>query len=234
MIYFARTFKEMKIAVAGEEQRINEFRKIISAKHELIISEKFDSQTDYSSFELIADLNADDRDELATEIFSSEKFVLLCAVKKSLSQLAKGKDISSSVAGINALPTFLSKTTQEISVRNEPEIESWKNIFELLNWEPKFVKDSVGMVSPRILFMIINEACYTLEEGTASKEDIDSGMKLGTAYPTGPLEWADKIGIKNVYETLLAIQHSTNDSRYKICPLLKTMFINQLKFYSAE
>ncbi|MEI7803413.1 MAG: 3-hydroxyacyl-CoA dehydrogenase family protein, partial [Bacteroidota bacterium] len=75
---------------------------------------------------------------------------------------------------------------------------------------------------------------FTMEEGTASKEDIDSGMKFGTAYPVGPLEWADKIGVKNIYETLLAIQTETNDSRYKICPLLKTMFLEKQKFYSAE
>ena len=224
----------MKIAVAGEEQRIIEFRKIISGNHELIIYENFDAQTDYSLFELIVDLNADDRDEVVNEIFSSGKFVLLCAVKKSLSQISNEKNNSSLILGINALPTFLSRATQEISFLNKTEIDSWRKIFEALNWKPKFVKDTVGMVSPRILFMIINEACYTLEEGTASKEDIDSGMKLGTAYPTGPLEWADKIGIKNVYETLLSIQRSSTDSRYKICPLLKTMFVNQQKFYSAE
>ncbi|MEI7803412.1 MAG: 3-hydroxyacyl-CoA dehydrogenase family protein, partial [Bacteroidota bacterium] len=75
---------------------------------------------------------------------------------------------------------------------------------------------------------------FTMEEGTASKEDIDSGMKLGTAYPIGPLEWADKIGIKNIYETLKAIKSETNNSRHKISPRLKTMFENKQKFYQPE
>lgn len=224
----------MKIAVAGEEQRINEFRNSISENHELIASEIFELQTDYSSFDLLVDLNADDRIEISSEIFSSGKMILLCAVKKSLAQMLKGKTISSSVAGINSLPTFLSRPIKEISLLNENEISKWKNIFESLDWKIKTIKDKTGMVTPRILFMIINEACFTLEEGTASKEDIDSGMKLGTAYPIGPLEWADKIGIKNIYETLLAIQTETNDSRYKICPLLKSMFLDKQKFYSAE
>jgi len=87
------------------------------------------------------------------------------------------------------------------------------------------------MVTPRIIFMIINEACYTLQERTATIQDIDLGMKLGTNYPLGPFEWADKIGIKNVYETLLAVYEDTKDERYKICSLLKTMYLKNESFY---
>ena len=56
----------------------------------------------------------------------------------------------------------------------------------------------------------------------ASKEDIDTGMKLGTNYPKGPFEWADEIGLKNIYQTLEAMYEDTKEGRYKICPLLKT------------
>ena len=73
--------------------------------------------------------------------------------------------------------------------------------------------------------MIINEAYYTVQEGTATREDIDLGMKLGTAYPMGPFEWCEKVGVKNVYETLDAIYEDTHDERYKICPLMKTEFL---------
>jgi len=50
--------------------------------------------------------------------------------------------------------------------------------------------------------MIINEAFLTQEAGTASKEDIDLAMKLGTGYPYGPFEWAEKIGVAQVAELL--------------------------------
>jgi 3-hydroxybutyryl-CoA dehydrogenase len=73
--------------------------------------------------------------------------------------------------------------------------------------------------------MIINEAYFTLEEGTANREDIDKGMKLGTAYPFGPFEWSQLVGIDVVYETLLAIKTDTGDERYKICNLLKTDYL---------
>ncbi|TSA49633.1 MAG: 3-hydroxyacyl-CoA dehydrogenase [Sphingobacteriales bacterium] len=221
----------MKIAITGEEKRLVEFRKIIAAEHELIESENFNALIDFSSFDLIVDLNADDRFEIADTVFTSGKFVLLCAVKKSLAQMTNRKNISSIIAGINSLPTFLSRPVQEISFLNQDEFSLWKNIFESLNWKTRIVNDRVGMVTPRILFMIINEACFTLEERTASKEDIDSGMKLGTAYPIGPLEWADKIGIENIFETLLGIKKFSNDIRYNSSPLLKSMFLNKQKFY---
>jgi 3-hydroxybutyryl-CoA dehydrogenase len=52
-----------------------------------------------------------------------------------------------------------------------------------LDWKYIQVEDRVGMVTPRVIFMIINEACCTLQEGTASMKDIDTSMKLGTNYP---------------------------------------------------
>ena len=65
-----------------------------------------------------------------------------------------------------------------------------------------FVKDSPGFVSPRIVAMVINEAFFTLEAGTATKEEIDIAMKLGTGYPFGPFEWGEKIGLENIRELL--------------------------------
>jgi len=97
-----------------------------------------------------------------------------------------------------------------------------------MNWDFKWVESRVGLVTPRVVFMIINEAYYTLQEGTASKEDIDAGMKLGTNYPYGPFEWAEKAGIQNVYETLHALYEDTREERYKICPLLKTAYLASL------
>ena len=77
--------------------------------------------------------------------------------------------------------------------------------------------------------MIINEAYYTAQEGTASREDIDMAMKLGTNYPYGPFEWSERIGINHIYELLEAIYDDTHDERYKICSLLKQEY---LKFFS--
>ena len=73
--------------------------------------------------------------------------------------------------------------------------------------------------------MIINEAYFTVQEGTATREDIDLGMRLGTAYPKGPFAWSQEIGLDHVYETLEAMYEDTKDERYKICPMLKTEYL---------
>jgi 3-hydroxybutyryl-CoA dehydrogenase len=78
--------------------------------------------------------------------------------------------------------------------------------------------------------MIINEACYTLQEGTASIQDIDKSMMLGTSYPRGPFEWANLIGVSRVYEGLEALWQDTHEERYKVCPLLKTMYLRSESF----
>ncbi|HLP19021.1 MAG TPA: 3-hydroxyacyl-CoA dehydrogenase family protein, partial [Chitinophagales bacterium] len=135
--------------------------------------------------------------------------------------------------GINALPGFISQSKWEVSLHRKfqtPDLEALMGKFGI---EYLPVEDRVGLVKPRIIFMIINEACYTLQEGTATIEDIDTAMKLGTNYPFGPLEWCDKIGITSVFETLAALYEDTKDERYKICPLLKTKYLRNETFYKV-
>ncbi len=71
------------------------------------------------------------------------------------------------------------------------------------------MKDEPGFVSARIVSMIINEAYFTLEAGTSTKEEIDIAMKLGTGYPFGPFEWGEMIGLSRIAgiakETILRV-----------------------------
>ncbi|HEY4154443.1 MAG TPA: 3-hydroxyacyl-CoA dehydrogenase family protein [Puia sp.] len=83
----------------------------------------------------------------------------------------------------------------------------------------RFVKDVPGMVSPRILSMIISEAYFTLGAGTSSRDEIDTAMKLGTGYPLGPFEWAKKIGIHRVAALLRLL--GEEDPLYEPAPLMK-------------
>ncbi len=88
---------------------------------------------------------------------------------------------------------------------------------------PVEVNDYPGFVSNRILMPMINEAIYTLFEGVAGVEEIDTVMKLGMAHPMGPLHLADFIGL----DVCLSIMHVLHDGlgnpKYAPCPLLVNM-----------
>ena len=127
--------------------------------------------------------------------------------------------------GFNGLPTFFDRDILEISTLKEEDHSKVKLLADQLKFEYIIVDDRVGMVTPRVICMIINEAYYTVQDGTAERSAIDQAMKLGTNYPFGPFEWAEKIGIRHVYETIEALYHDTHDERYKICPLLKKDYL---------
>ncbi|MCC5922085.1 MAG: hypothetical protein LAT68_11825 [Cyclobacteriaceae bacterium] len=125
--------------------------------------------------------------------------------------------------GINSLPGSFTSPILEMSIADiYDEQEAVKEILQNLIAKPiRWVADGPGMVSPRIICMLINEAYYTWMEGTADPASIDLGMKLGTNYPKGPFEWLDLWGIDKVVKIIEAVYQYTGDPRYKCCPLLK-------------
>jgi 3-hydroxybutyryl-CoA dehydrogenase len=88
---------------------------------------------------------------------------------------------------------------------------------------PIEVNDGPGFISNRVLFAMINEAIFCLQDGTGTKESIDNVMKLGMNHPMGPLELADLIGLDVSLNIMTVLYEGFNDSKYRPCPLLKKM-----------
>jgi 3-hydroxybutyryl-CoA dehydrogenase len=88
---------------------------------------------------------------------------------------------------------------------------------------PVEVNDYPGFVANRILMPMINEAIYTLYEGVAGVEEIDTVMKLGMAHPMGPLQLADFIGLDVCLAILKVLHEGFGNPKYAPCPLLVNM-----------
>lgn len=107
-------------------------------------------------------------------------------------------------------------TTKEVT---DTIMELSKNIGKV----PTLVNDYPGFVANRILMPMINEAIYSLYEGVAGVEEIDTVMKLGMAHPMGPLQLADFIGLDVCKAILDVLYEGFGNPKYAPCPLLVNM-----------
>jgi 3-hydroxybutyryl-CoA dehydrogenase len=82
-------------------------------------------------------------------------------------------------------------------------------------------KDRPGFIVNRILIPLLNEACFALDEGLATAEDIDTGVKLGLNHPMGPLTLADFIGLDTCLAIAEVLHHELGDDKYRAAPILR-------------
>jgi 3-hydroxybutyryl-CoA dehydrogenase len=99
-------------------------------------------------------------------------------------------------------------------------VETWS---KALGKIPVLANDYPGFVANRILMPMINEACFALMEGVATREAIDEIMKLGMNHPMGPLTLADFIGLDVCVSILDVLKDGLGDDKYRACPLLRRL-----------
>ncbi len=152
--------------------------------------------------------------------------ILSSSVTVSATEQCSWISLKHRLVGIGALPTFTDKELVEVA----PTVFSPKETLEIatrfyasLGKNVELVQDRVGMVLPRILCQIVNESIFAITDDIAEPKDIDTAMKLGANHPSGPIEWAERIGIQQVYAVLTALQNDLHEDRYRVSPLLRQM-----------
>jgi 3-hydroxybutyryl-CoA dehydrogenase len=102
------------------------------------------------------------------------------------------------------------------AVRDRAEAFMWT-----LGREPVWIVDAPGMIAPRVVAMLINEAVFAVLEGVAEAETIDLAMKLGVNYPHGLIEWGAALGWQRVLAVLENLQAEYGEDRYRPCRLIR-------------
>lgn len=164
-----------------------------------------------------ADVYADLRFEYA----GTGQEILLQLPSKPVFVHAVSRDLPSAgnFIRLNAWPGFSGRPVWEAASGSATTRARAEEIAAHYGKTITWVPDQAGLVTPRILSMIINEAFLAAEEGVSTPSAIDTAMKLGTNYPYGPFEWAGRIGTDNIcrlLETLGAV-----NNRYLPCRSLR-------------
>jgi 3-hydroxybutyryl-CoA dehydrogenase len=222
----------LSVLIVGDDSLVAEYSEIASAFHyEIIppdkiknlkpIGEKISIALELSNLDI-----AQKKKNLAVldKALPETTAILSSSVNVSALDQSQWIIMKHRLVGIAALPTLIRNSVVEVSptvYTNESAVDVARKFFSSIKKEIAIVQDRVGMVLPRILCQIINEAMFAVQQDVALPKDIDAAMKLGMNYPSGPIEWGERIGFKQVYAVLDALHTDLGEERYRICPLLK-------------
>ncbi|MDW8236309.1 MAG: 3-hydroxyacyl-CoA dehydrogenase family protein [Bacteroidia bacterium] len=157
-------------------------------------------------------------DERPSPLLVLEKpyLLLLNAVKKPLRRLLPDPSWAEVSVGVNLLPGFCLREVLEASALSDG---AWQR---LLAFEPQSLRspDRIGMVSPRILCLVLNEALLLSGEAQLNLPVLDQAVKLGLNYPRSISEWGELIGWRHVREVVEALQTEYGAGVYPVAPTL--------------
>lgn len=131
---------------------------------------------------------------------------------------ANASSLAENAIRINGWNGFLERKIWELGNDHPSYRAKAQMILASLQQEYTWVPNEPGLVAARVIAMIINEAFFAFGDAVSSKADIDTAMKLGTNYPLGPFEWADKIGLTKILNLLQALEKE--HPRYQPAPEL--------------
>jgi 3-hydroxybutyryl-CoA dehydrogenase len=224
-------YKKMQILILGCPQIEAEFRQKFAGSHDLVFLPGYQQLQQYlETTQVVFDFLLASYPDYLRVYQGHPALVVFCnTVLTTLASLLqqRGQLPDFTLLGFNGWPGMVDRQYLEVSVWTDQDQGRLSQACQNLGTAYLRVDDRVGLVTPRVLGMMINEAFYTCQDGTATAADIDLAMKLGTNYPFGPFEWSNRIGLAQVYQLLEAVYADTQDERYKICPMLKKEYLKQ-------
>jgi 3-hydroxybutyryl-CoA dehydrogenase len=160
------------------------------------------------------------------ELTSSQAILATNTSSISITEIAAVTKRPDQVIGMHFMnPVPIMKLVEIIRglATSDETYQAVETLAKELDKTPVCVSDYPGFVSNRVLMPMINEAIYCLMEGVATKEDIDTVMKLGMNHPMGPLTLADFIGLDVCLDILNVLHEGFGDPKYRPSPLLIKM-----------
>jgi 3-hydroxybutyryl-CoA dehydrogenase len=171
--------------------------------------------------------------ELKTALFRSlnslaKSSAILASNTSSLSITRLGRETTrpEQVIGMHFMnPVPVMKLVEVVrgTLTSDATLGSVLALTERLGKQSIVSQDRPGFLVNRILIPLLNEACFALEEGVGTKEDIDAGARLGLGHPLGPLELADLIGLDTVLSIAEILHRDFGDSKYRPCAMLRNL-----------
>lgn len=171
--------------------------------------------------------SVEDKEWLINGIASNlpdDSLLLASALIASATEIASWTAHPERVIGYGLLPPITLTSLVEFAPALQSDFDAVtraRRFWEDLGFGVVRVPDAVGLVRPRVVCGLINEAVRTLAETGLTADEIDTAMRLGLLLPIGPLSWADEIGLDVVMATLEALLRTWGHERYRPAPLLR-------------
>jgi 3-hydroxybutyryl-CoA dehydrogenase len=152
--------------------------------------------------------------------------ILTSSVTVSATEQAGWISDRSRLIGIGALPSLSSRPLVEVAptiYSPAATVDAIARLFRALGKDIEIVQDRVGLVFPRVICRMINEAAFALAEEVSTPSDMDTAVRLALSHPRGPIEWTERLGLSQVAAVLAALERETGDPRYRTAPLLRQL-----------
>jgi 3-hydroxybutyryl-CoA dehydrogenase len=144
----------------------------------------------------------------------------------SITELAHGLAHPGRVLGIHFLYPVTTTPVAELvrgQVTSTDAYTAARGLVRVLGKVPIEVFESPGFVTTRVMLPLVNESIHVVMEGVASAAEVDLALRLGYDFRTGPLEWADRVGLDKILNWMEHIFKETGEPRFRPCPLLRKL-----------